>query len=1336
MLGDSIEKSKPERLGDDNYQFWSFQMRMYLESKDLWETVVEDAPKHPGEAPVKPDQKYNQDLKNFDDWQKKSRKAMNAIAMNVDRSNANLIYTMKEGKEAWETLRERHMAATLGNKMRAKKKLSNLKFTNGQSMHAHFNALTEIFNQLSDMGDAVAEDEKIVVMLNSIEPEYQAVSTAILGWATERLTVHEVRQHVIEEYEKKKASGETAEAYATKWKPKSELECFKCGKKGHFKRDCPEKKKFYGDLREKLNSNKVAMNAEDYVECVFLSELKKKNWIVDSGATCHMTWEKKCFANLLKYDGKVKVANGEEIDIAGIGTVKLNVKTAKKEIKTLMLKDVLWVPRLGESLLSVRKLVHEGNAIKFDKNKVYLKKGEIEEEIGDMKENQYQLKEVEAGMKAEATNEVEEKCVHDWHKILSHRNLKSIKEMEKFGMKIKKCDCCDDCEPCLIGKMAKMKFPKQATETEGIMDVMVSDLCGPMQVESLNGKRYFVTYIDVHSKYCDVKFLRNKSDVANETINQIEEMKTQQGKKPKVFRSDRGGEYLNEKLQTYLKKEGIKFQCTVGYCPQQNGIAERKNRTLMEAARTMLNDAKLSKTFWAEAIKTANHTTNRFVVKKTEKTPYEIMFGKQSSWDELIEFGKEAFVMIPMEKRKKLDDKASKMKFVGYDENSKGYRMTDGRKVIVSREVHFLQAREIKENDNDLKEIIMEELIIEGSDEEKLDEGNDDENSDEENNDTNETIQEIIENDQVEGEIHQQNNEILEEISEEEFESANESEAEEFEEETESQPRRSGRTNQGVHPIRYGFHSINQEESFNVDIKINDPQSYDEAIKSEQADEWEVAMKEELEAMKVNGTWELTELPPHKTAIGSKWVFKTKKDAENGKVKRKARLVAKGFSQRHGIDYLDVFAPVARGVTMRMLLSMAGKMKWLVKQYDVKTAFLNGTLDEEIYMKLPKGTESSGKVCKLKKSLYGLKQAARVWNKMIHGTLIKNGFEQNETDKCLYSLKSGGEVIHLLIHVDDILAATSKENLLDNVMKEVGKDFEIKCIGEAKEYLGIELDKNEEGNYSISQPSFIDSIISKAGLVDAKTSRYPLDTGYYKLTGKELETNEEYRTLIGMLLYLTTNSRPDIAASVSILSQKVTKPTDTDMNEIKRLIRYLKETRNLKLKMSTKEADEEITMYSDSDWGEDRKDRKSNSGWIMQLNGGTIGWSCRKQAIVALSSAEAEYIALTEAAKEIMWIKSVIKQFMKENNTTQRIFTDSQSAMSMISNQGFSNRTKHIDIRYHFIKDLVEKKIIELKYVPTNINLADMMTKPLGTNKIRQLRELAGLDNGQKDEKL
>jgi len=537
----------------------------------------------------------------------------------------------------------------------------------------------------------------------------------------------------------------------------------------------------------------------------------------------------------------------------------------------------------------------------------------------------------------------------------------------------------------------------------------------------------------------------------------------------------------------------------------------------------------------------------------------------------------------------------------------------------------------------------------------------------------------------------------------------------------------SQRSTKGIPPEKYC------PTGCSTGAREKDPNTFNEAMNSRNHNDWIKAMNEEISMIKKLDTWEEVQLPHGRKTIGCRWVFTTKYH-ENGSIReRKARLVAQGFAQKHGLDYNDVFAPVARSTTLRILLSVSGKRNYIVNHLDVKSAFLNADLKEEIYMRHPPGSRKTGTVLKLKKSLYGLKQAAYTWNQKLHNVLTRMGFIQSTADNCLYVKRNGGKIVYILVHVDDMLVATNSQTALEITEAQLRNHFELKNLGGVTQFLGIDIARTD-GKIFISQSPFIDSIVEEAQLQDAKESRHPLDTGYFKAEQtatpeqlRELESNEEYRRLIGMLLYLVTNTRPDVAASVAILSKRVENPRQMDLTEVKRVIRYLKGTRNLQLELNNKKKPQDLVAYSDANWAEDTLDRKSTSGHYCSLNGGTISWFSRKQKLIALSSCEAEYIALAETCKEITWIKQVIKEFDIEINPVTTVFTDSQSAIALVENDKQAGRTKHMDIRYHYVKEEFKLGNVKLTYVTTEANIADMFTKPLGGKKIEELRQLAGL---------
>lgn len=1290
-VASSISSSfKIDKLTEENYDTWSFMMKMLLCREGLWSVATESRP-----------------LVVDADYLAKEQQALQVIALSCDSNQVVYLRKCTTGKAAWDMLKSVHQQSTIGAQIRIMKQLFSSKLPPNGSMREHLNRLFTWFDKLGEMDAGLTCKVSVSVILASLNEEYEHLVTAIEAWDETRLTVQNVKAKLIDEWEKK-SGGSEYPTTSTALKTKPIFTCYGCGQPGHMKRNCPDLRRVLKQLRKEKDENKetddeasakVVRLSKWYTRLSMHKEKGFHGWIIDSGATCHMCADVNQFVSLdYSNVGKIMLADGRKIDSLGIGNVKLEVLRGEKAVQ-VELSGVLYAPELDGNLISVRSLTEKGFVVEFLRKECKLSRDGYSWKVADWTNNMYELCQLEKCSTASAGRRIE-LCVHEWHRRLAHRNLKDVRAMEHEGLKIRNCECSDICEPCLKGKMARKSFPKKATPVSKALDCIVSDVCGPMQIQTVSGKRYFVTFTDVFSGYTEVVLMRQKSEVTDKTIEFIEKLKTQTNRKPKIFRSDRGGEYTNEKLQSYFKKEGVLYQYTLRYTPQQNGIAERKNRTLVEGVRTMLVGSGLPKTFWGEAVCTIAYTNNRILHEKSEKTPFELMFGRKPDSRDFHEFGCDAYVMIPYEKRRKLDDKSRKMKFVGYDEQSKAYRFVDENyKITLSRDVQFLHSKESfkgVEPDADDFDVTFVEHEFEEVFYDSLEE-QEHEHVEERRVDVKVDVNPAEERDQEGAQL------ILN---------------------PENQPelRRSGRERQLPARLRNDYILYEAVKCDSVE-----PRNFCEAMESEEREEWMEAMNEELSSIQTNDTWELCDLPAGRKPVGSKWVFKNKRD-ENGKLtRRKARLVAQGFSQKYGVDYDEVFAPVVRSATIRLMLSVAGSRRFSVRHFDIKTAFLNGELSEEIYLKQPPGFEKGDKVLKLKKSLYGLKQAAKVWNDTLHGSLMNAGCTQSQIDKCLYSLRSDGSTCYILIHVDDLLVATDDNSLMSELIAKIEGEFELKDLGEVKNYLGIQVSRDEVGNFSLTQSNYIDQIVESADLKDAKVSKIPMDTGYYKLEGKLLTSNEMYRKLIGMLLYVSTNTRPDIAACVGILSQRIAKPRDVDMNEVKRLIRYLNGTKFMKLTLSSGEKENAVCAFSDSDWAENREDRKSNSGYCILVNGGMISWSSRKQEVIALSSTEAEYVALTETCKEVTWCREIMKDLDVLLPESITVYTDSQSCINMIENRKFSNRTKHIDIKYHYVREQAANKSVDLVYISTHENIADMLTKPLASVKLVDLSEKAGL---------
>ncbi|GBN11147.1 Retrovirus-related Pol polyprotein from transposon TNT 1-94 [Araneus ventricosus] len=478
---------------------------------------------------------------------------------------------------------------------------------------------------------------------------------------------------------------------------------------------------------------------------------------------------------------------------------------------------------------------------------------------------------------------------------------------------------------------------------------------------------------------------------------------------------------------------------------------------------------------------------------------------------------------------------------------------------------------------------------------------------------------------------------------------------------------------------------------------------------------WIESTKEEMKSLQKNETWKLVTPPSGKKVIGCRWTFKAKYDSKGNIERYKARLVAQGFSQKFGTDYDETFAPVVTYTTIRTFLAAAAYKNLNVTHVDIKTAFLHGNLEDEVYMSQPEGYIEAGqeqKVCKLNKAIYGLKQAARAWHLKIGESLIKYGFEQSKADPCLFKFANNGNPMYIIVYVDDLLIAGKDEDIR-KIIKELEEEYELKNLGEVNYYLGINIERTKEGNFALNQKNKIEEIVEKFNLKEAKPTNIPMDPNYLKQGEDDLlPNNTQYIKAVGALLYIATVSRPDIAVAVNILSRRNEKPRERDWNAVKRIIRYLKTTAELKLIINM-DKEPILTAFCDADWANDKSDRKSTSGSVFKLGNCTIQWMSKRQNCVALSSTEAEYVSAANTAQVVIWLINLTKDLDLPQSLPVTIYEDNQSCIKLSQSDKYHSRTKHIDVKFHHIRHLRETGIIELEYCQSKEMTADILKKPL-----------------------
>jgi len=496
-----------------------------------------------------------------------------------------------------------------------------------------------------------------------------------------------------------------------------------------------------------------------------------------------------------------------------------------------------------------------------------------------------------------------------------------------------------------------------------------------------------------------------------------------------------------------------------------------------------------------------------------------------------------------------------------------------------------------------------------------------------------------------------------------------------------------------------------------------EPLTLQEALADPDAAAWKRAWESELESLHKNHTWVICKLPKDRNIVGCRWLFRKKDDG-----RYKVRLVAKGYSQTPGIDFNETFAPVAKFTTIRVLLALVAENDWELHSMDVKTAFLNGELEEEVYMECPEGIkddEQPDSVCRLVKAIYGLRQSPRAWYQKIHTFFTDHAFIRSTQDYSLY-IHYGRKVI-ALVYVDDLVLAAAKIEDISWIKTTLAQAFEMTDLGKLKVFLGLEIRRDRSQLLlSISQQRYIDRILERHGMQDSRPSLTPLDPntrlrsdpiGESSLHDTQHISLEVYQSAVGSLMYAMLGTRPDIAYSVGLVSQFSHTPEPAHWIAVKRIFRYLVATRHYVLQYGL---NNNTGGYSDADWGAGH-DRKSIGGFVFLMDGGAISWASKKQSSIALSTTEAEYMAMTQATKEIMWLRILLDEIgaFKHIGSISQLHADNQGAIALARNPEYHARTKHIDIQYHFIRHQVTAEKIHLRYCTSSNMVADIMTKAL-----------------------
>jgi hypothetical protein len=521
--------------------------------------------------------------------------------------------------------------------------------------------------------------------------------------------------------------------------------------------------------------------------------------------------------------------------------------------------------------------------------------------------------------------------------------------------------------------------------------------------------------------------------------------------------------------------------------------------------------------------------------------------------------------------------------------------------------------------------------------------------------------------------------------------------------------------------------------SYSTSVILDEPLTYAEAMNNKDKDKWKAAIDDELKSHHKNNTWSIVHRTNEMNVIGSKWVFKIKRDNMGRPSKYKARLVAKGYNQQYGIDYTETFAPVLKYKSLRIMLALALFMDAIIEQLDVKTAFLNAKVNEVIHIEIPEGMHvNSDCVLKLNRALYGIKQAPREWHAEINAYLLKMGYVSCRKDSCLYhKLTKTMNIILIGLFVDDItvLYVRADKNEWLNDKHALMKQYEMSDLGEIHHILGMKVDRYSD-KIIINQDVYIQdkleefrfdkarSVSIPGTITGTQTHTHMTDESLLPLSLQDVSL---YRQMVGSLMYASISTRPDITHATNIVARHMSNPSQADMTKVRRIFKYLANARHHGLVYTSNQHHAgvaKIHAYSDADWAGDITDRKSTTGYCTFMNDNLISWTTKKQSTVALSSCEAEYMAISDVVKELMWMRILLTEIDIQIETPSIIYVDNQSAIKISENDSAHDRTKHIAIRHYYIRDCIDDGSVKLVWVRSENQLADILTKPLTSSTL------------------
>ncbi|KAJ9519049.1 hypothetical protein QJQ45_003521 [Haematococcus lacustris] len=1276
----------------------------------------------------------------------------------------------KTAAGAWKALLAVNAKQSYGQRQQLWRQFVSFRMEAGETITQLYCRLADLCTELNDAGNEIPEQQQIGCLLEALPhtvpfqiakqaltnplldtpPSLAAVQQYLLGVEGEAEAVQPAQLAAMHVPRKPMGVGGAGSSGSSSKQPAAKpaatpapddarhanVTCFRCGKKGHIARNCrePGAKGSGAGKRAGDGGASGAGGAGAPIAAGDSLVSSRRLWLADSGASHHITPERALLHDFRPVNQPVQIVLGKStvrLVAYGLGSVHLTSDSGQP----FTLRDVLWAPDATANYMSTVvadlagwRVVQEGGGIRLEDraSPPTIVSGKL---VG----RSYQLWctaelavvgcEPPASLQA-ATAETPQLL----HERLGHLSYRAMAEMvgkgmvEGVGVSAAQCKAAGSgvCPGCQAGKAHRHvadTLPSLAPPVKGVLDLVHTDVCGPFRVPSVSGLRYMLTFLDDFSRLSVVVCLKAKSDVPEAIKATVQWLETQSGRKLKALRSDRGTEFVNREVGQFCVERGIQHQQTAPYSPEQNGRAERLNRTLLEKGRCMLFSSGLPASLWPEVMRAANFLRNVSATQGRNATPWELFFGVKPNLAALRVFGARAYAHVPEHMRSKLGFKAVQGVMVGYEPGSKAYRvLVPGGKILITKDVVF---DELSQNVPSAEPAGVLEVVEEGA------------------AGLPQELDPLVSLTGVPlprpvpapapahvpvlageaaaapgpgfmpaGTVGAGGGDGAAASAGGDGGGASAAEV--------SSLRRSARLSQ--QQPEYGSLAAAVAEPPAASVWV--PRTIREARASPLAEQWAMATDAEMESLLSYGTWELVPSPPGCRPLANRWVFSVKEDSKGNK-RFKARLVVKGYLQREGVDFTELHAPVSKHATVRALLAVAAAADMELEHLDVMTAFLNGWLHEEIYMQQPAGYEDgTARVCRLRRALYGLRQAPRAWHARLKAELEQLGFVASEADSCLLTMVRGNSKVLLAVYVDDCLLAVSKGDTATVawVKEQLAAVFNIHQLGSAERFLGMEISRDRAaGQLVLSQERYATSVVDRFGLADSKPRSVPLSTSEQLVREGEVQPHmggHSYAELVGSLMHLAVCTRPDIAQAVGVCAKYMAAPTAQHWHALRGVLRYVADSRAEGLVFGAAEG---LVGFCDADFAGDTDTRRSTTGYVFMLHGGAVSWSSRRQPTVAVSTTEAEYMAASAASKEALWLRTLVAELAVGSDVVQpvTIMCDNEAAITLIKHPIASAQSKHIDVLHHFVRERAARGEVVFKFCESEANVADGMTKAL-----------------------